>query len=260
MKIAVYYYKDKNEEIASLIKKEALNNGFVVDNENPDIVFSIGGDGTFLRAVHNYLNKLDKILFVGINSGTLGFYYDYNKDEISLLMKDIKENKYVIKEHTLLKADVTYQKEKETIYGLNEIRIENPFHTLIADVLINNEQLETFRGNGLVVSSPLGSSAYNKSLGGALIDHDIDAMELTEIAAIENNSYRSLGSSFVISKDKTITFKGTFNHIVIGYDHLNKQKEEQLENISISYSDKKARIIRSQKYSYINKIRKSFVL
>ena len=260
MKIGIYYYKDKNEEIASIIRKEALNNGFEIDNDNPDIVFSIGGDGTFLRAVHSLMDKLDNVLFIGVNNGTLGFYYDYNKEDISLLMKNLKNKKYNIKEHTLLKADIKYQKENETIYALNEVRIENPFHTLIADVLINEEQLETFRGNGLVVSSPLGSSAYNKSLGGALIDHDISAMELTEIAAIENNVYRSLGSSFVISKEKTISFKGSFNGAVVGYDHLNIKHDDELVEISISCSDKKVKIIHGNDYSYIYKIRKSFVL
>ena len=260
MRIGIYYYKQKNEEIGKIIQEEAIRHGFILDDQYPDVVFSIGGDGTFLRAVHAYIDILEDVHFIGINNGTLGFFYDYNKEDIPHLMDLLKENKLKVKTHRLLQADIKYQNEEETIYAVNEIRIENPFHTLIADVSVDDEFLETFRGNGLVVSSALGSSAYNKSLGGAIIDHDLDAMELTEIASIQNNIYRSLGSSFVISNDKEISFSGSFNGAVVGYDHLNCDKHDALVYINIYCSDKTVKIIHGEEHSYINKIRKSFVL
>ena len=259
MKIGVYYYKDSNKEKADSITEEVNKYGFAIDNDNPDIVFSIGGDGTFLRAIHHYLNKLDKILFVGINHGTLGFFYDYNAEDLSNLLDSIKKNEYGIKEYSLLRGDIKSKNKEETIYAVNEIRIENPFHTLISDVYIDNEQLETFRGNGLVVASSLGSSAYNKSLGGSLVDHDLEVLQLTEIAPIANNVYRSLGSSLVLSKDKEITFSGSFHHVVVGYDYLNIQDKE-LESIKITNSDKKIKILYNKNYSFIKRIRKSFIL
>ena len=120
--------------------------------------------------------------------------------------------------------------------------------------------MELFKGNGLVVSSASGSSAYNKSLGGSLIDNDLESLEITEIAGIENNVYRALGSSFVLKGDKTITFSGQLLNSVIGYDFSNIHKNENLLNVVISYSDKTFRIIHSPDYSYIQKIRKSFIL
>ena len=138
--------------------------------------------------------------------------------------------------------------------------MENPFHTLIADVFINGEELETFRGNGLIVSSTSGSSAYNKSLGGALIDHDIDALELTEVAGISNNVYRSLGSSLVIKGDKKISLSCKDSNAVVGYDHLNIKKDDELLKLDVCYSERKVKIIYSEDHSYVQKIRKSFVL
>lgn len=259
MKIGIYY-KQENSDIVDLLKRELKKYNFDLDDKNPDIVFSIGGDGTFLRAVHAYINQLDKISFIGINSGSLGFFYDFSKEEIPEIVKKIADNKFESKEAPLLKGEVFFKDSKETIYALNEIRIENPFHTLISKVLIDDEELELYRGNGLMVASSLGSSAYNKSLGGALIDSDLNALELTEIATIQNNVYHSLGSSLVIKGDKIITFSGDLVHSVVGYDHLNVNKGDGLKMVKISYSDKKVKIIFSENHSYIQKIRKSFVL
>ena len=172
----------------------------------------------------------------------------------------IKERSYKITTHPIIQGHAQYENSEESFYAINEIRIENPFHTLISDVLINDEKLETYRGNGLIVCTSLGSSAYNKSLGGSLIDNDLESLEITEIAGIENNVYRALGSSFVLKGDKTITFSGQLLNSVIGYDFSNIHKNENLLNVVISYSDKTFRIIHSPDYSYIQKIRKSFIL
>lgn len=259
MKIGVYYYRETNKDNTKYLLEEAKKRGLEIDNDNPDIVFPIGGDGTFLRAIHHYLNSLDKIIFVGVHYGTLGFFYDFTENDIPALLDEIVNKEYVVKEHALLKGDVKYKGEEDTIYAVNEIRIENPFHTLISDVYIEDEKLETFRGNGLVVASSLGSSAYNKSLGGSLVDHDIDSLQLTEIAPIANNVYRSLGSSFVLSKDKHISFSGSFKGAVVGYDHSNIENKE-LISIKISCSDKKVKILHSKDQSFIKRIRKSFIL
>ena len=259
MKIGIFS-KNENKEIISLIEEEIHNYGYVLDNKNPDVVFSIGGDGTFLRAIHQYVDQLDSICFIGINSGSLGFLYDFTKDEIPEIFKKLSEGKCNVKEYPLLQGVASYKGSKETIYALNEIRIENPFHTLISDVIVGEDKLETYRGNGLIVSSSLGSSAYNKSLGGALIEPDLCALELTEVAGIQNNAFKSLGSSLIIKGDKVIAFKGELTNSVVGYDYLNIQKNDTLEKLEVSYSNKKVKIIYSDNHSYIQRVRKSFVL
>ena len=253
------YYKEKNSENAAFIKEQLEKNGFVLDNLNPDVVFSIGGDGTFLQAVHSYLNKLSSIKFVGVNYGSLGFFCGYTKENIDELIKELK-GELSVKKYSLLKGEIKYQNDKQTIYALNEIRIENPFHTLISDVFIDDEKLETFRGNGLMVCSSLGSSAYNKSLGGALIDGDLSVLELTEIAGLDNNIFHSLKSPLIISGNKSISFKGDFSSIVVGYDNLSVQNSTGLMEVKVSISSKKVNIVYPKDNSYIKKIRKSFVL
>ena len=240
------------EKLVSLLKRE----NFIINDDNPEIVISIGGDGTFLRAVHHYLNQ--NIIMVGINAGHLGFYSEFDDTELELLVKCLKEENYDIKEHRLLRAEISSETDSRCIYALNEIRIENPFHTLIADVYLDDDHLETFRGNGLVVSSSVGSSAYNKSLGGAVIDTDLDVLELTEIAAIQNNIFRSLNSSYIASGNKVIKFAGNFNEVVVGYDfetfHL-----EKANIILLTLSEKKISIIHQKNHSHIKKLKESFI-
>ena len=259
MRIGIFY-KEKNLQIVDTIVDEALKYGFDLDDDKPDIVFSVGGDGTFLKAVHKYIDRLDDILFIGINGGSLGFFYEFSKEDIAMIFLRLNSKSYKIKEHRLLKGVAKYAKSSEEIYALNEIRVENPFHTLISTVSIDGEELETFRGNGLIVSSCLGSSAYNKSLGGALIDNDLEALELTEVAGISNNVYRSLGSSLVIKGDKKISLSCLESAAVVGYDHLSLEKKEELVSLDVCYSNRKVKIIYSEEHSYVQKIRKSFVL
>ena len=258
MKIAIFKRKE-NKEIVELLMSEAKKYRYSFDEENPDIVFCVGGDGTFLRAVHKYLDKLDKIKFIGINSGTLGFFYDFYKEDIPSIFKMLEEKEYVVLKQRLLKGIAKYDDEEMTVYAVNEIRLENPFRTIITDVVISGEKLERYRGNGLIVCSPLGSSAYNKSLGGAIVDHDLEVLELTEVAGIQNNVTRSLGSSLILKCDKTISFEGELENSVVGFDFSSYHKTSILKNLSISYSDKVVKVITSKEHSYIKKIKRSFV-
>ena len=204
------------------------------------------------------MDKLNKIKFLGINFGNLGFFCDYQKDDLDQLIQDLKDNKFSETTHSLLKGEIVSEEKSETIYAINEIRIENPFHTLICDVLINNDTLETFHGNGLLVASSLGSSAYNKSLGGSIIQPTLECLQLTEIATIQNNFNRSLGSSFVVNKDDKITLKGELKQSVVGFDYQTLN-DIVLKELTVSLSDKKVIILHPKNYSYLQKIKRSFI-
>lgn len=258
MKIAIHSKEKENtkqliDTILSIVKRR----GHVIDQDNPEVVLYLGGDGTFLRTVQIYRDKLDDILFIGVHNGTLGFFYDFNHDELEEAF-DVIDKKENISSHRLLKADLKLVNGvKETLYAVNEIRIENPFHTLVSDVLIDGERLETFSGNGLIVCSSLGSTAYNRSLGGALVSTELETLQITEIAPILNKSYHSIGSSLILDGNKTVQFVGNLSHVVVGYDHLTSNISDPLE-VKISLSDKYVHILHSDKHSHFDKIRESF--
>lgn len=260
MRYSIFTYeKHKKSPVFKILNERCQKEGYVEDNDNPELVFFVGGDGTFFRAVQFFQNKLDTIRFIGINIGNLGFFYDYDGNDIDTIFEILKKDDFQLNYLKVLEAKAKYEDGIDTYLAINEVRIENPFHTLISDVLINDKPFETFRGNGLVVSSPLGSTAYNKSLGGAVISPDVDALEITEIASISNNKFRSLGSSLVIPGDSKITFKGDFSNVVIGFD-FETIKREGLEELHITTSKKKVSMICSKNHNYVEKLKKSFMI
>ena len=252
-KIAIYSLKKDElyEEVSEIVRR----NGFSLTEENPDIVIALGGDGTLLRAVHHYLNQLDCIKFIGINAGTRGYLMRFSKEDLDNILKN---RLFDSEQYSLIECLVKKEAEEETLFAVNEFRFENPFHTMIADVYINNSHLEKFRGNGLVISSSLGSSAYNKSLGGAVVDSSLEVLELTEIAAIENNVYRSLGSSLVLSKDKEISLDVDFKYVIVGYDHESLPLVG-VQSILVKLSDKKLNIISNLNKNNIQILKGSFI-
>lgn len=254
------YYRDTNpqEELEKKLIKLFPQYGMVFDNENPDVVIHIGGDGTFLRAVHHYLNRIEKTKFLGIKAGTLGYFYEFNDDHLEKILKMVQDQDYKTDEYPLLKGDIAFKNEKKTIYAINEMRIESPFRTLICDVSINGELLEKFRGNGLNVSTSIGSTAYNKSLKGAIVEPHLPLIQLCEIAPISNNIYRSLGSPMVLNGKDVVTFNSDFSSVLLGYDFQDIDVKDALK-IDITLSNRKVVIIRGADYSYIQTIRRSFI-
>lgn len=257
-------FYSRNDQISEKLQKnlhEILEKkGFVFDSENPEVVIFIGGDGTFLRAVHEHLEAIDQIAFVGVRSGTLGFFCDYGSDEIETLAADLFQQKVRSSFHPLLEATLNFDSKTTHIFAVNEVRLENPFRTMVCEVRINNEKLEHFRGNGLIVSSNLGSSAYNKSLGGALVDPLLETLQLTEIATIQNNVYHSLGSSIVLASNRVVSFTGDLNRTVVGYDHVFLEAGETLHSVDIRLSKKTVQILHKPNHSYVDLLHKTFVV
>ncbi|MDI9519022.1 MAG: NAD(+)/NADH kinase, partial [Bacillota bacterium] len=162
----VVRFDETSNNINDYIKETLLNNGYFYDEINSEIIIVIGGDGTFLKAVHNNIDRLDEVSFYGIHTGTLGFFTDYKSDEVEEFVYDLINKKPILREYQLLKVKVD---NNDVYYALNEMRIENVVRTQVLNVTLNGEEFETFRGTGMCVSTQLGSTAYNRSLKGAVI-------------------------------------------------------------------------------------------
>lgn len=254
MKIGLFIKEELEEsDIATFLISKINEHGFDFDNDSPDAVIYVGGDGTFLRAVHEYIDNIENIIFVGVNEGTVGYYPHFVIDEIDGVLAMLLSGDYDIDPHHLIVARLG----NEELYAVNELRIENPFHTLICNVLVNGVFLEEYRGNGLSICTSSGSGAYNRSLGGAIISPKLHTLQLTEIASINNYRYRSLNSSLVVSKQEEISVEGDFSEAVIGYDHLTTSSD--FNRISFSLSDRVVNVVRKEGYQYIDKIRDTFI-
>ncbi len=117
----------------------------------------------------------------------------------------------------------------------------------------------SFRGNGLCISTPSGSTAYNKSIGGAVIYPGSPLMQLTEVAGIQHNAYRSLGSSLILDAAKVIRLEGGhFDQVYLGIDHLS-YSIEKVEYIEVRIAEKKVNFIEYKNKSFIQRIRGAFI-
>ncbi|KHD46631.1 NAD kinase [Streptococcus hongkongensis] len=178
---------------------------FYLAKKNPDVVISIGGDGMLLSAFHMYEKELDKVRFVGVHTGHLGFYTDYRDFEVENLIENLRMDKGEKISYPILKVKISLEDGRIiTARALNEATIKRIEKTMVADVIINNVRFETFRGDGLSVSTPTGSTAYNKSLGGAILHPTVEALQLTEISSLNNLVFRTVGSSLIIPKKDKI--------------------------------------------------------
>jgi|SRR6056297_1230120 len=133
-----------------------------------DLLFSIGGDGTILDAITFVRDS--GIPIVGINTGNLGFLASIAKDEIDMALEAIYTQNYTIEERTLLKLESPTTVFHDFPYGLNEIAVQKIDSTMIkVHVYIDGEFLNTYWADGLIISTPTGSTAYSLSVGGPII-------------------------------------------------------------------------------------------
>lgn len=206
---------------------------FYLSKKNPDVVITIGGDGMLLSAFHMYEKELDTVRFVGIHTGHLGFYTDYRDFEVDKLIDNLKNDTGDSISYPILKVKVTLDDGRVfRSRALNEATIKRIEKTMVADVMINKVKFERFRGDGILVSTPTGSTAYNKSLGGAILHPTIEALQMSEISSINNRVFRTLGSSLIIPKDDRIVIVpkrlGTYTVSIDNktYHHKNIAKVE----------------------------------
>ncbi|OQA77885.1 MAG: putative inorganic polyphosphate/ATP-NAD kinase 1 [Tenericutes bacterium ADurb.Bin239] len=250
---------DQSLRVSKTLCEEALKAGLVLEEGDPNFVFSVGGDGTFLKAVHKYLRKVKNIKFIGIHTGSLGFFADFRPADIKELLKRIKSEELNTKSYKLVKAEITQNGKKRNFYAVNEVRIENVHHTLVLDVYLNEELLEVYRGNGVLVATQLGSTGYNKSLGGAVINRNLELLEYTKIAPIANSAYRPLVNPLIIGEKDVLVFNSKNTSTYFGYDSFTKKLSNVPFSVKVSLSTKKITIVHRQNRPYSKILNESFL-
>ena len=166
---------------------------------NADLLFSIGGDGTILDTVPFVLDSGIPVL--GINLGRLGFLSSISKNEIVNAVNSVLTGDYTVEQRTLLEL-VSPEKVFDNVkYALNELNvIRNPEHSLLAiKVFVDNIYLNTYWGDGILLATPTGSTAYSLSAGGPIIAPNAKNFVITPIAT-HNLTVRPV----VIPDDSTI--------------------------------------------------------
>jgi NAD+ kinase len=149
-----------------------------------DMLISIGGDGTILRAATLVRNSGVPIL--GINAGRLGFLATVQKENIDSFLQFVIDKKYSISKRTLLSLDCSPENEaiKEINFAMNEITVSRKDTTsmITIETYLNNEFLNSYWADGLIISTPTGSTGYSMSCGGPILTPDVKSLVITPIA------------------------------------------------------------------------------
>ena len=149
--------------------------------EGLDFLFSLGGDGTFLETVN--LVRDSGIPVLGVNIGRLGFLSYISQENMDESLESVFSGKYDIEERMLLKVDVPGVDLDDMAVALNDVRIYKTSGSLITiHVKINQEFLSAYWADGLLLSTPTGSTAYNLSVGGPIVVPESNSFVLSPIA------------------------------------------------------------------------------
>ncbi|KIL42434.1 inorganic polyphosphate kinase [Gordoniibacillus kamchatkensis] len=255
---------DLSRSLTEQFHRLVQGHGLIADEHEPDIVLSIGGDGTMLQAFQQYAKQLNRIAFVGIHTGHLGFFADWKPDEIERLAEMMRlqaaGGEIPVVMYPVLEIQIVTEAGMETNLALNEFTLKGVEHTLVAQLNINDEMFEMFRGDGICISTPMGSTAYNKSLGGAMVHPSLEAIQVAEIASINNRVYRTLGSSVILPKHHHCDiYPRTKQHMLLSLDHLYVQRGDVVSIRCRVAPDIKVRFARFRPFPFWSRVREAFI-
>ena len=222
-------------------------NSFMELDKSFDLLISIGGDGTILRAI-TFVKHLS-VPIVGVNSGRLGFLAKINLEKLEKAIQEIISGNYSISERSLI--EVTTSKKNEELsslnFALNEIAIsrKNTTSMISIETKLDNKYLNSYWADGLIISTPTGSTGYSLSCGGPIIMPEAENLVITPIAPhnlnarpliIADNTEITIKvdgreDKFLISLDSRITTLSNDNIVVIKKSPF-KIKMIELENES----------------------------
>lgn len=260
----VYFFYKKEDDTIEYVKKLhklADENQFTVveDHAKANVIVSIGGDGTFLQAVRK-TNFREDCLYAGISTtGSLNLYCDFHADDTEKMLEAMNNELIEVRRYPTIEVKVD---DNPSFYCLNECSIRSAIiKTLVLEVYVDDLHFETFRGDGLIISTPTGSTAYNKSVNGAVVDPLLPCMQVSELASLNNNQYRTLGSPFILSDTRKLSLKDVqdgndFPTIGMDNEALSIRNVQQIE---IKLSEKRIKTVKLKDNSFWEKVKRTFL-
>lgn len=216
--------------------------------EHADVVIALGGDGTMLHTAHLLKNSSTPVL--GINSGKLGFMANNQPDTIDKACDLVKKKSYSIDKRIMLKAETS---NGDVFYALNEFLFsrKDTSSLIRIEAAYDGDLINHYWADGLIVSTPTGSTAYNLSAGGPIIMPGTPVMVLTPI-----NPHTLTTRPIVLPtmQDLTITSDEDPEHILFSYDGVMMPIRNKLD-IKISQSDFSIHLIQLPEQNYFETLR-----
>ena len=243
--------------------KNLVDRGYTVTKEysrDAELIICIGGDGTLLETVHSC--DFPECPIIGINTGHLGFFQELSPDGLDQFISDYENEQFSIQHLNTVSAAVTTKDGRVNQHiGLNEIVIKGrQSYAVHLHICIDGVSIEKFSGDGILVATSAGSTAYNYSLGGSIVDPRLKLLQVTPIAPMNTTAYRSFTSSILLPSELTISIvpEEEENKIFIMNDGI-ETGYSQVSEISITSSEKTVQLLRFKDYDFWDKIKTKFL-
>ena len=262
----IYFFTNREPSgLNSKSQMEALISKYdfeVTENANDaNIIASIGGDGEFLQAVRKTKFRQDAI-YVGIaTDDKKHFYTDFHIDDAELLNKALnsEDDTIEVRKYPLLEVNIN----KEMRYlCLNDFSIKSSIiKSMSMDVYIDDDKFESFRGDGMLISTPTGSTGYSKSLDGAIIDPLTRCFQMTEIASLNNNNYRTIGNAIILNEDRKLSLvldKMEDYYPIMGLDN-EALSIQNTDTIDVTLSKNIIKTVKVKENSFWDKVERTFL-
>jgi NAD+ kinase len=223
--------------------------------ENADIILSIGGDGTLLATIT--LVRDSGIPILGINTGTLGFISSVSTDQIEYAINHLLKGDYTIKNRTLLQLNSENNLFGDTNFALNEVTVlkKDTSSMIRVHAYLDDEFINTYWADGLIISSPTGSTGYSLSCGGPIVLPGTNNFIITPIAP-HNLNVRPI----IVSDKSKITLKVSEKDelALVALDSRSRAIGPGLE-LTIKKAQYKVKLIQFEKQSFISTIREKLM-
>ena len=250
-------------DVKSMLTKELAGRGYTVMSEysrDADLIICIGGDGAFLETIHQCDFPENPI--VGVNTGHLGFFQEVLPEDFEKFIEEYEREDYSIQKLNTVMCTVTNSEGKQNRHtGLNEITITGrKSYSIHFDISIDGKPIEKFSGDGILVATSAGSTAYNYSIGGSIVDPRLNLLQVTPLAPMNTTAYRSFTSSILLPSELTLGIvpESVESRIYITNDGIETGYSD-VKYIDVKASDKSVNLIRFRDYDFWNKVKDKFL-
>ena len=248
--------------LVSLLKEYEIESVLVPKPLTDDVecILVLGGDGTLLKAATDYADR--NIPFLGINLGTLGFMTEVEISQMDSAVRALLDQTYTIEERMMLNGSIQLG-SGETFFGhaLNDIVLtrKGSLRILAFDIFVNGRFLNSYKADGMIVSTPTGSTGYNMSAGGPIIEPKAKMILLTPICP-----HTLSARSIVLSADDEIVIRitngrnGEKQDMEVNFDGSVSRNLTTGDEIKITKSEKVTQFIRLSHVSFLEILNKKF--
>ena len=250
-------------DVEASLKQSLKARGYQVSEEydpEAELLVCIGGDGAFLRTMHRC--DFPETPIVGINTGHLGFFQELWPDDFDKFIGEYEYGNYSIQKLGTVMGIARSAGGRETTHiGLNEIAVMgSKSYSIHLDLSIGGKPIERFSGDGILIATSAGSTAYNYSVGGSIVDPRLNLLQVTPLAPMNTTAFRSFTSSIMLPSDLTLGIvpESSDKIIYITSDGIETGYSD-LEEIEVKISDKSVNLVRFSDYDFWSKVKDKFL-